>query len=516
LINNLGCQAADLAPQYFWILPLRRPACLPLRKKGILILNKIAAYLFCTGNEGGKKLAKKASPQPVKAGATYNIEITGLGHSGEGVGRYQDFTVFVPGALPGELVTAQITEVKKNYAKGRLLTVDRPSSDRVNPPCGIYDRCGGCQLQHLSYPAQLAAKRQRVIDALTRIGKLDNVIVHPTLGAENPWHYRNKMQFPVGTAGSEVVIGCFAQGTHQIIDTDNCLIQAEANNTIARTVRGIIKDLGISTYDELTGQGLVRHVLGRVGTATGEVMVVLVTNGRALPKKEEIINRLREGIPHLASVVQNVNTKKTNVILGEETILLWGKETITDRLGDFIFNISALSFFQVNTKQAEVLYNKAVEYANLTGQETVIDAYCGTGTISLFLAKKAKKVYGIEVVEAAIRDAERNAADNNVNNVEFIVGDAVEVMPRLFKAGIRPEVIVVDPPRAGCDRKVLETFAAMQPERIVYVSCNPSSLARDLAVLTELGYVTREVQPVDMFPQTFHVECVTLMSRVEK
>jgi 23S rRNA (uracil1939-C5)-methyltransferase len=321
------------------------------------------------------------------------------------------------------------------------------------------------------------------------------------------------MQFPIGNASGEVVVGCFAQGTHDIINTDSCLIQHDFNNRIARTVREIIADLGVSTYDEHSSTGVMRHVLGRVGTATGEVMVVLVTNGRELPQQPEIISRLRQSIPKLTSIVQNVNTKRTNVILGNETKVLWGSETITDRLGEFDFNISARSFFQVNTKQAETLYAKAVEYAQLSGRETVIDAYCGTGTISLFLAKQAGKVYGIEVIDAAIRDAQRNATDNKVANVEFIVGDAVKVMPELYQAGIKPQVIVVDPPRAGCELKVLQTFAQMQPERIVYVSCNPSSLARDLAALGEMGYVTREVQPADMFPQTFHVECVALIER---
>ncbi|WP_425058037.1 23S rRNA (uracil-C(5))-methyltransferase RlmCD [Sporomusa carbonis] len=461
-------------------------------------------------------MANKAPSVPVEKGKNYIINITGLGHSGEGVGRYQDFTVFVPQALPGETILAVITTVKKNYAVGRLLAVHSPSPRRVTPECSIYDLCGGCQLQHLSYQEQLNSKRQQVVDAVTRIGKLSDVVVHPTLGAANPWYYRNKMQFPVGRKNGKVVVGCFSQGTHDIVDTENCLIQHQVNNDIVREVRKVIEALGIDTYDEHTGKGIIRHVLGRVGTATGEIMAVLVTATEHLPQRKILIDRLRDNIPGLVSIIQNINTKRTNIILGDKTVTLWGRDTITDKLGQFSFAISAKSFFQVNTVQAEVLYNQAVKYAKLTGSETVIDAYCGTGAITLFLARQAGKVYGIEIVEPAIIDARRNAVANNVSNAEFIVGDTVDVMPRLFKQGIRPEVIVVDPPRAGCQQAVLETFVRMDPKRIVYVSCNPASLARDLAVLNSYGYIAREIQPVDMFPQTFHVECVTLMSKVEK
>ena len=450
---------------------------------------------------------------PIKKGENVLINIVSLGHSGEGVGRYQDFTVFIPYALPGEQVKAKIHEVKKTYARGRLISVIKPSPERIEPVCSLYHRCGGCQLQHMSYEAQLIAKRQQVVDAVTRIGKITDAVIKPTIGAENPWYYRNKMQFPVGMVNQEIAIGCYEQGTHAIVDTEHCYIQHDSNNVIAQQVRVTLTELNISTYDEKTGQGVVRHVLGRVGTASGEVMVVLVTATDSLPHKQEVISRLRNQIPGLVSIIQNVNPKNTNVIMGNRTITLWGKDTITDALGAFQFHISARSFFQVNTLQAKVLYDQAVVYAGLTGQETVIDAYCGTGTITLFLAQKAKNVFGIEIVEPAIEDANRNAARNGVKNAEFIVGDAVQVMPDLYEKGLRPEVIVVDPPRAGCERVVLETFVNMHPERIVYVSCNPASLARDLAILAEYGYKTVEIQPVDMFPQTFHVECCVLLQR---
>ncbi len=448
---------------------------------------------------------------PVEKGQTYTIDITGLGHSGEGVGRYQDFTVFIPGALPGETVEAVITTVKKTYATGRLRTVLTPAPHRISPECAIYSLCGGCQLQHVSYQEQLNTKRQQVIDAITRIGKLPEVVVHPTIGAANPWYYRNKMQFPVGRKNNKVVVGCYAQGSHDIIDTDNCLIQHQSNNDIAREVRKAIQELSIEPYDEHTGQGVIRHVLGRIGTSTGQIMVVLVTATERLPKQQALVERLIASIPGLVSIIQNINPKSTNIIMGHKTRTLWGQDTISDKLGEFTFAISARSFFQVNTTQAEVLYNQAVKYAGLTGRETVIDAYCGTGTITLFLARHAAKVYGIEIVEPAILDARQNAITNNVTNAEFIVGDAVDIMPRMFKQGIKPDVIVVDPPRAGCEQKVLETFVNMEPQRIVYVSCNPASLARDLAILDDLGYKTQEIQPVDMFAQTFHVESVAVI-----
>lgn len=451
---------------------------------------------------------------PVTLHQQYEIAIRSLGHSGEGVGSKDDFTVFVPGALVGEVVLAKITLVKKNYAVGSLVRVIAPSEERVEPVCPIYEACGGCQLQHLSYDGQLIAKRQQVVDALQRIGKQTALTVHPTLGASSPWLYRNKMQFPVGEKKGRTVIGCYAKGSHDIIATENCHIQMDANNHIAQAASKILTELKIPAYREKDDRGVVRHIIGRVG-AGGQAMAVIVTKTKTLPKAEEFVARLREEVPALVSIMHNINPKRTNVILGQETNCLWGQKTIQDGIGKLMFDISAQSFFQVHTAQADVLYQKALAYADLNGNETVIDAYCGTGTISLFLAQKAKKVYGIEIVAPAIRDAKKNAEANRITNAEFLVGDAVEVMPRLYEQGVRADVVVVDPPRSGCDPIVLETFARMNPERIVYVSCNPASLARDIAVLDELGYRAEEVQPVDMFPQTSHVESVALLRRAE-
>ena len=448
---------------------------------------------------------------PVEKGQTYEIPIFSLGTSGEGVGRYDDFTVFVPNALPGETVRAVIDDVKKSYARGHVVKIVKASKDRVTPPCPIYDQCGGCQLMHLDYMAQLRAKRQQVIDAITRIGKQRDVDVLPTLGAATPWNYRNKMQFPVGREKGKTVIGCFAQGSHAIIDTTDCRIQAQGNNAIVNAVRDVVEKLNISVYNEDRHTGVLRHVMGRVGL-DGD-MVVLVTATEKLPHERELVKLLRARLPHVVSIQQNIQTYHNNVILGRETKLLWGRPTIKDRIGRLQFHISPRSFFQVNTAQAEVLYSKALEFANLTGEETVIDAYCGTGTITLFLAQKAREVYGIEIVKPAIQDARKNARDNNVKNATFLVGDATDVMPRLYHQGIRADVVVVDPPRAGCTPVVLQTFSHMHPARIVYVSCNPASLARDLAILDELGYQAEKIQPVDMFSMTAHVESVALLKR---
>ena len=450
---------------------------------------------------------------PVKKGDNIELQIAGLGSSGEGVGRYDGFTVFVHGALPEETVQAEIILVKKNYAIGKLIKIITASPDRVEPVCPVYAECGGCQLQHLSYSGQLRMKQQQVKDALTRIGHLDTEVL-PVIGCSNPWNYRNKMQFPAASgAEGKISIGCYAAATHSVIDTGSCMIQKEANNEVLTTVRKWMQRYSISAYDEKTGKGLVRHVMSRVGVHSGEVMAVLITSAYDIPHKKELVEWLTKYVPNLVSVVQNINKKPTNVVMGSKTRVLYGRTTITDSLGALSFNISAQSFFQVNSEQAEKLYNKALEYAALSGNETVVDVYCGTGTISLYLAKHAGKVYGIEIVAPAIEDAKKNAQDNNCSNAEFILGDAAEKLPQLLAEGVKPDVVVVDPPRAGCEQKVLKAIADVEPQRIVYVSCNPASLARDLAYLSECGYKTMAAQPVDMFPMTSHVETVCLLSK---
>ena len=427
------------------------------------------------------------------------IKIHGLGSSGEGVGKIDGLAVFVEGALPNEEVLAEIDTRKKNYAVGRLVEVVKKSSERVEPFCPLYKDCGGCQLQHLSYPAQLKWKRQQVVDAIERIGKISGVEIFDTLGMENPLRYRNKMQFPVG---KNLQIGCYARGSHKIIDTQSCMIQNELNDKILNSVRNVAKKFNLQPYNEDTHRGFLRHVMGRVG-CNGEFMIVLVTATKNFPNEKNFVRALIKELPNVTSIQQNVQTFHNNVILGHDTKILYGKPTIHDKIGKLSFNISARSFFQVNTSQAEILYKTALNFAELHGHEMIIDAYCGTGTISLFMAKKARKVIGVEVVSSAIADAKKNACENNIRNAEFIVGDVVKVLPRIFEPA---DIVIVDPPRAGCDKKVLETFAAMQPEKIIYVSCNPATLARDLKILYELGYTTKKIQPVDMFPFTSHVE----------
>lgn len=450
---------------------------------------------------------------PVKKGDIVEVKVSGLGSSGEGVGRYEGFTVFVKGALPEETAQVEIEVVKKNYATGKVQEIIEMSPERVAPVCPVYEECGGCQLQHLSYAGQLEVKRQQVQDALLRIGHLDTEVL-PVIGCGDPWNYRNKMQFPAALgAEGKINIGCYAAATHSVVDADGCMIQKAANNDVLLTVRKWMNRFGISAYDEKTGKGLVRHVMSRVGVRSGQVMAVLITSEYDIPHKKELIEWLQKYVPGLVSVVQNINKKPGNIVMGAKARVLYGAPTIKDGLGALSFNISAQSFFQVNSEQAEKLYNKALEYAALSGQETVIDVYCGTGTISLYMAKHAKKVYGIEIVAPAIDDANKNAQDNNCANAEFILGDAAEKLPQLLAGGVQPDVVLVDPPRAGCEERVLAAIAAVQPVRIVYVSCNPASLARDLAYLEQHGYKAAVAQPVDMFPMTSHVETVVLVTQ---
>ncbi|MHA6482752.1 23S rRNA (uracil(1939)-C(5))-methyltransferase RlmD [Paenibacillus sp. strain BS8-2] len=479
---------------------------------------------------GGRRTQERAVTAKEQVGplaphAKVTLDMIGLTHDGEGVGRVDGYTLFVHGALPGEQVEARVTKQKKQYGYASLENVLTSSPDRLDPPCDIYEECGGCQLQHFDYGAQLAWKRQHVIDNLTRIGKLsvaenetsEGVIVRSTIGMSDPWRYRNKAAVPVGSAeDGGLIAGFYASGTHRIIDMDDCLIQGERNDEAIRVVKRIAQYLRIKPYDETTGTGVLRHVMVRAGVVTGEIMVVLITNGQRLPRQPEWIEMLRAELPGLKSIVQNVNEHNTNVIFGDETRTLWGSDVIYDELDGIRFAISARSFYQVNPAQTVALYSKAVEYAALSGDENVIDAYCGIGTISLFLARKAGHVYGVEIVPEAIEDAKRNAALNGVDNTTFEAGPAEVVIPRWRKEGAKADVIVVDPPRKGCDPALLDTILKMQPERVVYVSCNPSTLARDLRVLEDGGYRTVEVTPVDMFPWTVHVECVVWMSRVKE
>jgi len=449
---------------------------------------------------------------PVSKGQEMELEITGLGSSGEGVGRFKDVAVFVPGSLPGETVRARAEFVKKSFVNASLSEIVKHSPDRVVPVCPVYKECGGCQLQHLSYEAELKEKQRQVKDALERIGHLKGLTVLPTIGSDSPLYYRNKMQFPVSGTKGRLQIGCFALNTHRVIDVTDCCIQKKKNNEIAAVVRLWMKEYKIPPYDEDKRTGIVRHVMGRVGVHTGEIMVCLVTARETVPHLKELVKMLKSAIPGIKSVVQNVNTRSTNVILGEKTKLIAGELTIKDKIGPLKFNISAQSFFQVNSEQAEKLYNTALDFAALKGKETVVDLYCGTGTITLFMAQKAKQVLGIEIVPSAIRDAKKNARANHIDNADFLLGDAAAEMPRLAAEGLRPDVVILDPPRAGCEEKVLAAIVKVRPGRVVYVSCNPATLARDLEYLCARGFTVNKVQPCDMFSRTHHVETVVALS----
>ncbi len=431
-----------------------------------------------------------------------------LTHDGAGVAKVEGYPIFVPNGLPGEKAKIKVVKVNKGYGFGKLMEIIEPSPHRIDAPCSIYKECGGCQLQHLSYEGQMLAKEKQVRDVLQRIGKLEDVKVHTVLGMENPWNYRNKSQVPIGEHEGGLIGGFYQQRSHQIIDMKTCLIQQEKNDEVVQKIKDICSRNGVRAYNEEKHKGDLRHIMVRYGAVSGEVMVVLVTRTNELPNKSKIVEEITAAIPEVKSIVQNINSKKTNVILGEQTKVLWGEEVIYDSIGDIKFAISARSFYQVNPEQTKVLYDKALEYAGLNGNETVIDAYCGIGTISLFLAQKAGKVYGVEIVPEAIEDAKRNAALNGISNVEFAVGEAETVIPNWYKEGVQADVLVVDPPRKGCDEKLLQTILDMKPKKVVYVSCNPATLARDLRILEDGGYKTVEAQPVDMFPHTTHVECV--------
>ena len=442
------------------------------------------------------------------------LEIEDCGIDGEGIGKADGFTVFVKDAVIGDTVTAKIIKAKKNYGYGRLMEVLKPSPYRVEPKCEFARQCGGCQLQALSYDQQLVFKTNKVKGHLERIGGFTDIPMEPIIGMDELFHYRNKAQFPVGrNKEGKIVTGFYAGRTHNIIENRDCALGVAENKEVLDRVIAHMEKYGIEPYNEATGKGLVRHVLIRYGYFTKEVMVCLILNGNKIPKEEQFVKSLCE-IPGMTSITINVNKKHSNVILGEEIRLLWGQEYITDRIGDISYQISPLSFYQVNPMQTQKLYAKALEYADLHGQETVWDLYCGIGTISLFLAQKAKFVRGVEIVPAAIENAKENAKLNGLENTEFFVGKAEEVLPREYKKnGVYADVIVVDPPRKGCDETLLETMIEMNPDRIVYVSCDSATLARDLKYLCERGYELRKVCPVDQFGMTVHVETVVLLSQ---
>ena len=453
------------------------------------------------------------------------VTIEDIGINGEGIGKVDGYTLFIKDAVIGDKIEAKITKAKKNYGYARLMKVLEPSHNRVEAKCLVARQCGGCQIQELSYEKQLSFKDKKVRDNLKRIGgfspeELDEVM-EPICGMEEPFYYRNKAQFPFGTdKEGHIVTGFYAGRTHQIIPNTECALGVKQNKEILEMIVDFMNTHHSTTYDETTGKGLLRHVLIRYGFRTGEIMVCLVINGDSIPNSEKLVDSLCQ-ILGMTSITLNVNRERTNVILGREVKVLWGQGYITDYIGNIRYQISPLSFYQVNPVQTENLYRLALEYAGLHGNEIVWDLYCGIGTISLFLAQKAKQVYGVEIIPQAIEDAKKNAALNEIENAEFFVGKAEEVLPQYYEnykqehGGEKAyaDVIVVDPPRKGCDETLLATMVQMQPERIVYVSCDSATLARDLKYLCENGYELKKVRAVDMFPNTVHVETVVKLVR---
>ena len=459
------------------------------------------------------------------------LHIEDIGTGGEGIGKADGFTFFVKDAIVGDVIEAKIMKLKKNYGYARLMKVLTPSKDRVEPKCPVARQCGGCQIQEMRYEAQLAFKQKMVQNNLERIGGLSDFEMYPVIGMETPYAYRNKAQFPVGEdKDGNIVIGFYAGRTHHIVEQTDCCIGAPENGEVLRKVKAYMQKNQIRPYNEEHHSGIVRHILIRTGYHTKEIMVCLIVNAAkasCLKNAEQLTESLCE-MDGMTSVMVNFNTEKTNVILGKKSEVLWGQPYIEDFIGDVKYQISPQSFFQVNPMQAEKLYAKALEYAGLTGNETVWDLYCGIGTISLFLAKNARKVYGVEIVPQAIEDARNNAKRNGIDNAEFFVGKAEEVVPAFYEkalkqaqdseAGksIRPDVVVVDPPRKGCEEVLLETIVKMQPQRIVYVSCDSATLARDLKFLSANGYAVKKVQPVDQFGHSVHIETVALLSKGAK
>lgn len=442
------------------------------------------------------------------------ITIEDIGSDGEGIGKYEGYTLFVKDTAIGDRLLVQIIKAGKAYGYARPVKLIKASPYRVEPRCPIAAKCGGCQLQHMTYEKQLEYKENKVRSCLTRIGGFTQINMEPISGMDNPYYYRNKSQFPVGRdKEGRLLIGFYAGRTHSIINTEHCYIGAEVNVSILSFLRSFIERYKIEPYDESTHKGLIRHIITRVGYSSGEIMVCLVINGRQLPHKQELVDGLLK-LEGMKSICLNVNTEKTNVILGEEIIPIWGEPYITDQIGSVSYRISPLSFYQVNPVQTKKLYDIALEYADLHGDEVVWDLYCGIGTISLYMATKAKAVYGVEIVPQAIKDAKSNALINSINNAEFFVGAAEEVLPRKYKAdNIHADVIVVDPPRKGCEQSLLDTIISMSPKRVVYVSCDPATLARDLKYLCERGYKLVRVRAVDQFAHSVHVETVALLTK---
>ena len=449
----------------------------------------------------------------VEKNKEYIVEIIDTGYKGEGIAKIDDFTIFIPNAIKGEKIKIKIIKVLTSYAFGKIIEIIEPSKNRLESDCSTYKRCGGCNLRHVKYDETLKIK-QNLVQSLVNKTLKNKIKVKETIGMENPYYYRNKAQFPIGKdKENNVVMGVFANRTHEIIPIEECFIQNKEIQKLSKFILEFIKENDISVYDETSRKGLIRHIVTKIGIKTNEIMCIIVINGKKIPKEKELTMQIIKKFPNVKTIVKNINTKNTNVIMGEKNEKIYGDGYIEDKLGEYTFKISPHSFYQVNPVQAEKLYSIGVEAANINKEDVVFDLYCGIGTISLFMAKYAKKVYGVEIVEQAIKDAKENAKINNIKNTEFIAGDTKLILDDLINnKNIIPNVVMVDPPRKGLDNRSVENILKIMPNRFVYISCNPATLVRDLAKFEEM-YEIKSIQPVDMFPFTAHVECVCVLNR---
>ncbi|MGX6444737.1 23S rRNA (uracil(1939)-C(5))-methyltransferase RlmD [Neobacillus sp. K501] len=449
----------------------------------------------------------------IKLNQTFPLTIKRLGINGEGVGYFKKQVVFVPGALPGEEVVVEATKINPKFAEAKIKKIRIKSPHRVQPPCPVYEQCGGCQLQHLKYEQQLKEKRDIVIQSLERHTKLDieKLDIRETIGMEDPWGYRNKSSFQVKAKDGQVLAGLYELNSHQLINIEHCAVQHSQTTEAVNTVKGILESLNIPIYNEKSRKGIVRTIVTRVGVQSGEMQVVLITAQKDLPKSDQIISEIQKRLPNVKSIMQNINGQKTSLIFGEETVSLAGEEFIQETLGDLQFELSARTFFQLNPIQTVKLYNEVKKAAALTGSEKIVDAYCGVGTIGLWLADQAAEVRGMDVIPESIDDAKKNAKRHGFTNTKYVPGKAEEILPKWVKKGWKPDVIVVDPPRTGLDQQLLQTILQVKPEKLIYVSCNPSTLAKDIQTLSS-KFEVKYIQPVDMFPQTAHVEAVAMIA----
>ncbi len=446
-----------------------------------------------------------------ETGQIIEVEIIDINHTGQGVAKIDNFVVFVNGAITGDIAKIKITDSKKNYAAGSIINIVKPSKLRINPSCGYFEQCGGCQLMHLDYKEQLKYKRNRVINEFKRAQlNFDEFIVNDTIGMEEPYRYRNKTTFSVTEKNNEIQIGPYEQGTYNTVNIDGCILQTNEGDSAVKAFKNLMEKYNIKAYDKKTKKGIIRNIIIR-NNRKDELMLIIVTTIEGFQNKDLLVKEVVSLVPNIKTVVQNINDKNTNLVMGRKSITLYGEGIINDKLDDLIFTISPETFFQINPLQTEKLYQTAIEYADISKDDICFDIYCGIGTISLMAAKKAKKVYGVEIVEQSIINARENANRNNICNVEFFSGKAESILPKLYKKNIKADIAIVDPPRKGCEKEVIDTIINMAPDKVVYVSCNPSTLARDIKLLEHGGYKLIKAQPVDMFPWSVHTEVVVLL-----